>query len=364
MRDLRRLFAVALMFSSITVASGCRSTPVAGGADVPRTVLESEATLRFVDTNGIRMRIAEQGQGPLVLLLHGWPESWYSWRHQLRALAEAGYRAVAPDMRGFGGTDAPEDVEAYDVLDLCADTVGLLDALGAETAVLVGHDWGAAVAWSCVQLEPSRFTAIAALSVPRGRRQPEPFLERMRKKYGENFFYMLYFQQPGVAEAELEADPRALLTRLFTSPDTPREPPEITDPKAAAGGFIGRLGAPTELPPWLSEKDLDYYVSELTRTGFSGGLNYYRNIGRNRELTPQLADAQVAVPALFIAGDKDLVIGGLDRAALEELMRPVVPELRGLHLLSGAGHWIQQERAEEVNALLIDFLRSLPFDDG
>ncbi|MEE9132945.1 MAG: alpha/beta hydrolase [Gemmatimonadota bacterium] len=318
----------------------------------------ASSSLSYVRVNGIRVRIAEQGKGPLVLMIHGFPESWYSWRHQLRALAAAGYRAVAPDMRGYGGTDAPAEVEAYDILDLCGDVTGLLDALGEEKAVLVGHDWGAVVAWYCALLEPARFTALVAMSVPWGPRADGPPLPRLRRLYGENFFYMLYFQEPGVAEAELDADPRGLLSRFFTAPDTPREPPRITDPRANAGGLIGRLGAPRELPPWLSQEDLDYYVAEFTRSGFRGGLNYYRNLDRNWELTPQLEGARITVPTLFIAGERDPVIGGRDKAGLERPMRLVAPDLRGVKLIAGAGHWIQQERADEINGLLIQFLQS------
>jgi pimeloyl-ACP methyl ester carboxylesterase len=317
-------------------------------------------TVRAIDNpSGIRMRVAEQGSGPLVLLLHGWPESWYSWRYQLPAIAAAGYRVLAPDMRGFGGSAAPESVEAYDVGRLCEDVLGLIDLTGERQAVVVGHDWGAAVAWYCVQRHPQRFSAIAALSVPRGTRPEAAPSSLLRERFGENFYYMLYFQSPGVAEAEFDPNPRAILERIYTSPDTPREPPEVTDPRASAGGWVRRLGRPKQLPPWLRAEDLDYYVQEFTRTGFRGGLNYYRNLDRNWGLTAQLADGQVHQPALFIGGEKDQVLAGRTAADLEALMRPIVPALRKVEVLPGAGHWVQQERADQVNDLLLQFLKDV-----
>ena len=180
-------------------------------------------TLRLIETNGIKMRIAEEGQGPLVLLLHGWPESWYSWRHQLPALAAAGFHAVAPDMRGFGKTDKPAAVGDYDIQHLTADIVGVIDALGEKTAVVIGHDWGAIVAWHCLLLHPDRFTALVAMSVPYGGRPAESLVTSLQKAYGDNFFYILYFQEPGVAEKEFDADPRGIISRLYQSPGAPRE---------------------------------------------------------------------------------------------------------------------------------------------
>ena len=319
---------------------------------------------RHLDVGPLRMRIAEQGEGPLVLLVHGWPESWYSWRHQIPALAEAGYRAVAPDMRGYGGTTAPAEITDYDLTHLCADLTGLITALGEQQAVLVGHDWGAVLGWQCALLEPQAFRAVANMSVPYRGRSPRSPIEIWRSSYGDNFFYILYFQEldehgNGIADAEFDADPRGLLSRLYTSPDTPREEPAITDPLRSAGGLISRSGRPTELPPWLSAQDLDYYVGEFTRAGFRGGINYYRNFHRNWEITPQLDGARVAQPSTFIAGAQDGVIAGASKEQLEEMMSPIIPDLRGVHLIADTGHWVQQERPEEVNRLLLEFLASL-----
>ncbi len=310
---------------------------------------------RTVTTNGIRMRIAQAGAGPLVLLLHGFPESWYSWRHQLPALAAAGFRVVAPDQRGYGGTEAPAAVESYDILHLVDDAVGLLDVLGEEQAVVVGHDWGAPVAWHCALLHPKRFRAVAALSVPYVGRSQLPPLDMFRAMAGEHFFYILYFQQPGVAEPELEADVRATMRRfLYAASGDVTEPLDFwRKPKTAK--FLDGLPDPRTLPSWLTEADLDYFTCEFRRVGFRGGLNWYRNIDRNWELTAGLAEAKVTQPALFIAGERDGVLAMIPVDA----MRPLVPDLRRLVMLPGCGHWTQQERPGEVSAALIEFLKAL-----
>ncbi len=321
------------------------------------------AEYRFLDVNGIRMRVVEQGEGPLVLLAHGWPESWYSWRHQLPALAAAGYHAVAPDMRGYGGTDAPSEIEDYDIFDLCGDLVGLIDALGEEQAVLVGHDWGSLVSRDCVRLEADRFSAVVNMSVPFGGWATAP-IANWRSQFGDNFFYILYFQEldtdgQGVAEAEFDADPRGILSRLYLTGAT-RRPPEVTDPLRSAGGWIPRMGEPTDFPTWISSGELDYYVEELTRSGFRGGINYYRNIQRNWETTPELRDMPVSQPAMFIAGANDGVIGGATQEALTASLSQAVTDLRGVHLIPEAGHWVQQEKPQEVNRVLLEFLAELP----
>ena len=321
------------------------------------------AEYRVLDVNGIRMRVVEQGEGPLVLLAHGWPESWYSWRHQLPALAAAGYHAVAPDMRGYGGTDAPPAVEDYDILHLCGDLVGLIEALGEAQAVLVAHDWGAVVARDCVRLEPDRFSAVVNMSVPFGGPGPTSPIETMRRRYGDNFYYILYFQEldadgNGVADAEFDADPRGILSRLYLTGAT-RRPPQVSDPLRSAGGMIPRSGEPTDFPAWIDASELDYYVEEFTRAGFRGGINYYRNFHRNWELTRGLQDVPVSQPAMFIAGENDGVIGGATREVLTTRLRQAATDPRGVHVLPGAGHWVQQQEPQEVNRLLLEFLEGL-----
>lgn len=318
-----------------------------------------EPTLRFIETNGVKLRIAEMGKGPLVILVHGWPESWYSWRHQLRALADAGYHAVAPDMRGYGKSDKPAAVESYDIHHVAADLVGIVDAMGENSATLIGHDWGAIITWQAMLLHPKRFNALVAMSVPYSGRGPVSIVEGLRQSLRDNFYYILYFQEPGVAEKEFDADPRAILSRLYLSPDSPREKPVITDRKRAAGGWIPRLGAPKGLPSWLTQGDLDYYVREYTEAGFRGGINYYRNFHRNWETTPELSGVKVSQPVLFIAGEKDTVIRGATAEALTASMQTSVADLRGVIIFPNTGHWVQQERPAETNAAMLKFLQSL-----
>jgi pimeloyl-ACP methyl ester carboxylesterase len=301
------------------------------------------------------MHIAEAGQGPLVLLLHGFPELWYSWRHQLPALAAAGYHAVAPDIRGYGGTDAPAEVERYTMRNHTADAVGVLDALGEETAVVIGHDWGAPMAWHCALLHPERFTAVVALSVPHMPRGPAAPIQLMKQVFANNFFYILYFQEPGLAEAELEADVRRSMRLLLynASGDAPQGAALPQKPKEAK--LLDGIQEPERLPPWLTEADLDYFTSEFKRTGFRGGLNRYRNMDHDWEELPQLANAKVQQPALFITGDRDLVLA----FSSIDAMKASVPNLRKVLTLAGCGHWTQQERPAEVNAALIEFLEEV-----
>ena len=309
----------------------------------------------MIETDTIRMSVTDQGTGPLVVMLHGFPDLSHTWRNQVAALSAAGYRAVAPDMRGYGGTEAPEPIEAYDLVELASDVVALMDALGEEQAVLVGQDWGAVVAWTAVLLYPERFTKLVAMSVPYGLRGETSFLGSLREAYGENFFYVLYFQEPGVAEAELNPDPRAVFERTFFATGQALEPISITDPLASAGGMLGRMGRATELPQWFSEEDMRHYVETFKRTTFRGGLNYYRNFDRSWDRTAHVADTAVEMPVLFLAGDTDLSIGGASKEQLEAMMAPVTRDLKVV-LYPGAGHWIQQERADEVNAELLRFL--------
>jgi epoxide hydrolase A/B len=325
------------------------------------TAVVAGVSFRTIETNGIEMRIAESGsEGPLVLLVHGWPESWYSWRHQIPALVEAGYRVVIPEMRGYGKTDAPGPVEAYDIVQLAADLEGILDEAGVEQAHLVGHDWGAAVAAHAALFYPERFTSLVLMSVPYRGRAPRSPVEIWQEQFGENFFYILYHnEEGGVAEKEYDADPRGILSRLYLSPASPRETPEITDPKRSAGGWIPRLGAAKGLPGWLSQEDLDYIVNTFEESGFRGGVNYYRNMQRNWEITEHLSGVKIQMPTLFIAGEMDITILEASEEELRQMMTPAIADLRNVVLFPKMGHWIQQEAPEEVNEALIGFLQEL-----
>jgi pimeloyl-ACP methyl ester carboxylesterase len=319
-----------------------------------------------VDANGLRMHVAEAGphDGPAVVLCHGFPECWYSWRHQLQALGDAGYHVLAPDQRGYGTTDRPLAVEEYTQLHLVGDIVGLLDASGIDRAVVVGHDWGGPVAWHCALLRPDRFAAIAALSihfsgvaaVSTPRVAPT---EAMRAVLGDGFLYILHFQEPGVAERELDADLRRTLGAILygLSGDLPRDQYRFFD-SAATGFFDVVHDLPGPLP-WLSEADLDVFVDSFRHHGtFAGGINWYRNIDRNQELLAAFAGKQVEQPALFIGAEHDSIFGQTPEAVAAT--RSAVPNLRDPVWIAGSGHWIQQERPAEVNAALLGFLASLP----
>ena len=325
----------------------------------------TEVKHRIVETNGIRMHVAEQGEGPLVVLCHGFPESWYSWRHQLGVLADAGFHVVAPDMRGYGQTDRPDEIEKYTLLHLVGDMVGLLDALGAESAVICGHDWGAPVAWHAALLRPDRFRGVIGLSVPfRPRGQARP--TTMMPQNDHAIFYQLYFQNPGVAEAEFESDVRLTVRKMLysASGDAPRREgggagADATGLVPRQGGFLSRMVDPASLPSWLTETDVEFYAREFARTGFRGGLNWYRNIDRNWEILAPFAGARVLVPALYVAGDRDLVVSFRGMDQLIPNLAKFVPQLRKTIMLPGCGHWTQQERGDDVNAAMIEFLRSL-----
>ena len=293
---------------------------------------------RRLKVNGIELNLLEAGEGPLVVLCHGFPELAWSWRKQIPALAEAGYRVIAPDMRGFGKSSAPADPEAYDILTLCGDLQGLLDAEGEEQAVFVGHDWGAFAVWSLAAYHPERVRAVAGLSVPFVPRAPAPPIPIMRTHLGEDF-YIVWFQQPGVADEALARDVRRTLTtsRQWTSDWAEEE------------------GANPSRPEWLAEEDLQVYIDAFERTGFTGGLNWYRNMDRNWELTEPFKENRVEVPALFLTGELDLVRNFMPA----EAMTGWVTDLRRQVIVPGAGHWVQQQAPETVNEALLEFLGEL-----
>lgn len=302
---------------------------------------------RQLSVNGLSVHIAEQGEGPLVLLLHGWPETWHSWRHQFQPLVDAGYRVVAPDQRGYGRTDSPEGVEQYSILHLVGDVVGLIHALGEEQAVVVGHDWGAVVAWQTALLRPDLVRGVAGISVPPAPRAPAPPLSLLRAHLGEGF-YQIYFQRPGVAEAEFEADVRTTFRKVLGG--------DMVSPGVREGrGFLDQFAPPRTLPDWLDDEDVDAAVESFTRSGFRGGLNWYRNIDRNWELTAPWDQALITPPAFYLSGEHDVVRQFTDPGAIKRICH----DLRGAVDVPGAGHWLPQERPDEVNTALLDFLTGL-----
>lgn len=310
---------------------------------------------RRVATNGIALKIAEQGEGPLVLLLHGFPESWYSWRHQFAPIAAAGFHAVAPDMRGYGESDKPADISAYNQVEVVNDIIGLIPALGYETAIVIGHDWGAPTAWSCALHHPDKVTAVGALSVPFTPRGDVPPLAAMKKMFEGMFFYQLYFQQPGVAEAELEKNVRVSLRKFYhlASGDA-----DLSGrvPKGPEADLLSDEPDPGKLGAWCTEADLDYYVAQFEASGFRGPLNYYRNHDLTWQLT-EGAPKSIVQPAMFVAGDKDGVI--MMAADALKAMPERVPNLLVNELVPGAGHWTQQEAPAEVNDAILRFLEQV-----
>jgi pimeloyl-ACP methyl ester carboxylesterase len=315
-------------------------------------------TQRMVSTNGVELHVTEAGEGFPVVFAHGFPELAYSWRHQIPAVAAAGYRAIAPDQRGYGRSSKPEAIEDYDIVHLTDDLLGILDDLGEERAVFVGHDWGSMVVWQMAVLHPERVAGVCGMSVPFLPRGPVPPVQLMRQVFGDSFFYILYFQEPGVADADLGADAGTTMRRMLAGL-TVRQDQTDQDLAGLAApdgrGFVDRMPEPKELPGWLSQEELDFYTAEFSRTGFTGGINWYRNFDRNWELTEHVADRHVTMPSLFITGSDDPV----NLMSSSALMDGWLDDHRGTHLVDGAGHWVQQEKPDEVNRLLLTFLDSI-----
>lgn len=312
-------------------------------------------TTRRIAGKGITMNVLEAGEGRPVILCHGFPELSSSWRHQIPALAAAGHHVLAPDMRGYGDTDAPGAVEAYAMTELVGDVVALIDSLGVERAAVVGHDWGAMVAWQVALAAPERLAGVAALSVPFSPRFPMPPTELFESFFPGQFMYMLYFQEPGVAEAELERDIRAFLLRMYWTAGGAR-PAVAGSPWPREGtGYLDTLAAaPDSVPTWLADH-LDPMARSFARSGMRGPLNWYRNLDRNWEESAAQAQAHVTVPAFFITGDNDPIAGLLPASGMDGW----VDDLRGAISLPGVGHWTGEENPEAVNAALLGFLGGL-----
>lgn len=314
-------------------------------------------TERFVDTNGVRLRVLEAGEpgAPLVVLAHGFPELGFSWRHQLPALAEAGYHVLAPDQRGYGRSSKPEAVDAYTIVDLSADIVGLLDDVRADRSVIVGHDFGGAVAWGAPLLHPDRFAGAVGICAPPVPRSRVPTTQAFRRIFGEKFFYVLYYQEPGPADEELNRDPAITIRKLIGSTTASRDglmAQRMTAP--GPEGFLARIPEPGDLPDWISQEEIDYYIEEFSRTGFTPALNWYRCFDRNWELTESPPSATIDVPALFIGGTEDPTMAYTPSHRARELVAGDYREV----MIDG-GHWLPQERPAAVNAALLEFLNRL-----
>ncbi|NWE77885.1 alpha/beta fold hydrolase [Pseudomonas yamanorum] len=309
----------------------------------------SDIQQQKVKVNGIELNVHIAGPegGPPVWLLHGFPECWHSWREQIPALVAQGYRVFVPEMRGYGQSSAPPEVADYDLLTLCADIQGAMDLFGHRQVVMVGHDWGAVVAWHLALLEPERVTRLVTMSVPFAGRSRRPVIEIMRELYADRFNYILYFQTPGVAEKELDADIERTLRLFMQDQDV------FLQKKPASATLLEGVSLPGKLPAWCRQQDLDVYVQTFAGDGFRGPLNWYRNFERNWQRTEFLAGRQVLQPTLFLIGDRDPV--GVFEAHTLKRMPEVVPHLQQA-VLANCGHWIQNEQGAKVNELLVGFL--------
>ncbi|MDP3492647.1 MAG: alpha/beta hydrolase [Hyphomonadaceae bacterium] len=315
---------------------------------------------RHVQSGDQSVRVAVMGSGPLVLMVHGFPESWSAWIHQIGPIAEAGFTAAAIDVRGYGGSSKPHAIEAYDMASIVGDLQAVADELGGGKAILIGRDWGAPIVWAAALADPERFTAVAGMSIPHMGHGAAPIIDVSRKLFTDNghFFYMVYFQDEGVAEAELEADVRDTIRRTYYawSGDVP------------AGGwpagkkhgepFLQGMTDPGKFPAWMTDDEIDYLVKEFEGSGFRGPLNRYRNFHRDFAAASRHAGKKITQPALFMAGERDVGIRMFGRD-VEPRMREHFTDLRGFHLIPGAGHWNQQEKPEETNRLLLDWLKGL-----
>ncbi|MEW6269716.1 MAG: alpha/beta hydrolase [Thermodesulfobacteriota bacterium] len=312
----------------------------------------ARARRRTVESNGIRISFLEQGEGPAVVLSHGFPELAYSWRHQIPALADAGFRVIAPDQRGYGDTDRPDAVEAYDIHHLTGDLVGLLDALGIDRAVFAGHDWGGLVVWQMPLLHPTRTAGVIGVNTPAFQRAPMAPTAIFRAMFGDNY-YVVHFQQPGVADAALAKNVRRVFTQIM------RRGVPLDELAARAVNADGKMRNFVELvegetapgEPLLAGDELETYVRAFERTGFTGGINWYRNLDRNWETTPQLAGARIEVPSLMVTAELDPVL----RPEMAEQMKAFVSDLETV-MIPGCGHWTQQEKPAELNRAMVDWL--------
>lgn len=317
---------------------------------------------RTIDTNGVFIRAAVEGEGPLIVMVHGFPESWYSWRHQMAPLAAAGFTACAIDVRGYGGSSKPHAVEAYAMQEIAADVAGVIDALSpGQPAVLIGHDWGAPIVYATATMHPDRVRAVAGLSVPYGGQSPVPLNHAFKAMFADQgkFFYMNYFQEEGVAEAALEADVRATIRKMYFGASGEGYG-WSTEDKKHGDALLDGMPDPDVFPDWLSEQDIDYYTEAFSQSGFRGPLNRYRNFERDWAHAATMQDRIIRQPSLFIAGSRDLVLKmfGGEEASIAQMQKNC-SDFRGAHIILGVGHWTQQENPAATTGHLIDWLATL-----
>lgn len=318
--------------------------------------------LQYISTNGITLRAAVEGDGPLVIMVHGWPENWYSWRHQIKPIAKAGFKVCAIDVRGYGGSDKPHPIEAYDMQTIMADIIGVIDFFKSEKAILIGHDWGAGIVWNVAALLPERVAAVAGLSVPYIKRAPVSRIELWNQIYTNQgkFFYQVYFQDEGIVEAEVEADMRTALRKIYFSlSGSAPSLDKVWTNRPAGGGLLDRMIDPKNFPQWMTQVDLDYFVQNFESGGFRGPINRYRNQHRDFQMLPNMGLKMVNQPSVFIGGSKDLVRVYMPGRDNFQEVDEMCTDLRACVIIDHMGHWIQQEAPDAVNATLINFLDTL-----
>ena len=315
-----------------------------------------DRNFQMIETNGVILRTVVEGDGPLVILLHGWPQCWYMWRHQIDPIVAAGYRVAVPDQRGYGGSSKPPDVSDYNIRDLAADAAGIAPVLGYDEFIVVGHDWGCVVAWHAALLHEASCRAVMGLSVPFWRLSPDgvdpPGME-------DKFWYWRYFMAPDVVEAELEQDLARSLRILFygLSADSPPGTwiKQMEYPRAS--GLLDVLPEPGEPPGWLTQDEFDYYLETYRESGFRGPCNYYRNIPTQIEITPELEGARFKQPAAFVAGAEDDVL--LYDPDWRETFPKDFDDMRFVEIIEGAGHWLQEEKPAATTVQILRFLREV-----
>ncbi|KZX60639.1 hydrolase [Halioglobus sp. HI00S01] len=314
----------------------------------------------YATINGIRMHYVEQGEGMPVVLCHGFPHIWFSWHRQIAALAEAGYRVIAPDMRGMGQTDAPPEPSDYDVESITGDLLGLLKHLNIDAAVFAGLDFGAFAIYDLALRHPERVVAVIGLENPAAPHNPEEAPLSEYQRMGEqHFLHIEYFRVPPRADEELAAQPRRFLHKVFHTLsgagnyfDCFKHPPGTS--------YIDAMAEPPALPwPWLSEVEMEFFVSEYSRSGFTGGLNWYRSMDLKWQQRRPFEGVQSAVPAYFLGSEHDVDLEGFHGDDPIELMRAIFPDLRAVKMIPGAGHMVQLEASAEVNAILLEFLADI-----
>ena len=319
---------------------------------------------KIVESNGINIRLAMMGEGPLVIFCHGWPESWYSYRYQLPAVADAGFKAVAYDVRGYGESDKPHEIEAYTMRNMTNDVVGIIDALGYDTAITIGHDWGGPIALNTAALNEDRISATGTLSVPFTGRGPMPTLDLWKEIYKDRFFYQLYFQKEGVAEEEFESDLSRSLFMTYTNSDGrgmkfnfEKSQSGSVPEKTKDSTFLEGMEMFEDFPNWFTKEDLDYFVSQFEISGLRGPFNRYRAQNIDWHEIPELEGKMLEQPAFFITGTLDPVNFFVPSdQSLTDRIKPNYKNLLFAEELEGIGHWTQQEAPEEVNSFIIDFL--------